>query len=80
MKLPRNLKGKDLAQATEILGYVATRQTGSHLRLTTHLNGQHHVTIPLHNPLSIGTLSNILADIALHHQITKEELVSMLFS
>ncbi|NYE57789.1 putative RNA binding protein YcfA (HicA-like mRNA interferase family) [Carboxydothermus ferrireducens DSM 11255] len=35
-----------------------TRQTGSHIRLTTTLKGEHHVTIPLHDPLKIGTLNN----------------------
>jgi predicted RNA binding protein YcfA (HicA-like mRNA interferase family) len=35
MKLPRNLSGNDLAQALKKLGYDVTRQTGSHLRLTT---------------------------------------------
>jgi hypothetical protein len=28
---------------------------GSHLRLTTDQNGQHHITIPNHDPLKIGT-------------------------
>ncbi|HRK26343.1 MAG TPA: type II toxin-antitoxin system HicA family toxin [Chitinophagales bacterium] len=79
MKLPRNLKGKELAQLLARLGYFATRQTGSHLRLSTEVKGQHHITIPLHNPISIGTLSNILSDIALHHQLTKDELIILLF-
>ena len=35
MRLPRDLSGKDLAKALKTLGYRATRQTGSHMRLTT---------------------------------------------
>ena len=35
MKLPRDLSGQDLAQALRKLGYRITRQTGSHIRLTT---------------------------------------------
>ena len=30
-------------------GYEVTRQTGSHLRLTTEVNGEHHITIPNHD-------------------------------
>ncbi|MDP9120977.1 MAG: type II toxin-antitoxin system HicA family toxin [Acidobacteriota bacterium] len=46
MRLPRGLTGEDLARALRRLGYDTTRQTGSHLRLTTLLRGEHHVTIP----------------------------------
>ena len=35
MRLPRDLSGSDLAQSLRKLGYSVTRQTGSHLRLTT---------------------------------------------
>jgi predicted RNA binding protein YcfA (HicA-like mRNA interferase family) len=35
MKLPRDITGIELAKRLEILGYQITRQTGSHLRLTT---------------------------------------------
>jgi len=34
-------------------GYQKTRQTGSHLRLTTSENGEHHITIPQHDALQI---------------------------
>ena len=51
MRLPRDLSGSDLAQSLLKLGYSITRQTGSHLRLTTHQDGEHHLTIPFHSPL-----------------------------
>jgi hypothetical protein len=35
MRLPRDLSGRDLLKALERDGYGVTRQTGSHLRLTT---------------------------------------------
>lgn len=35
MKIPRDLAGSDLAKALRELGYETTRQTGSHVRLTT---------------------------------------------
>jgi predicted RNA binding protein YcfA (HicA-like mRNA interferase family) len=61
MKLPRNISGADLAQAMKNLGYSVTRQTGSHMRLTTQQQGEHHVTSPCHDPLRVGTLAANLA-------------------
>jgi predicted RNA binding protein YcfA (HicA-like mRNA interferase family) len=79
MRLPRDLSGTDLAHALRKLGYSVTRQTGSHLRLTTQEHGEHHLTIPLHTPLRIGTLSAILADVATHFALNREELAERLF-
>ncbi len=80
MKLPRDLSGDDLAKALDELGYQVTRQTGSHFRLTTAEPSEHHVTIPRHDSLRIGTLSAILRDVAEHHGMTKDELVDRLFA
>jgi len=46
MKLPRDLGGEELAKILGKYGYQITRQTGSHIRLTTVFKGQHHMTIP----------------------------------
>ena len=78
MKLPRDLSGDDLAAALRKLGYQITRQAGSHMRLTTQQNGQHHVTVPRHSPMRVGTLGGILTDVATHHQITRDELLQRL--
>ncbi|MCY7423137.1 MAG: type II toxin-antitoxin system HicA family toxin [Chitinophagaceae bacterium] len=59
--------------------YEVTRQTGSHIRISTTLSGQHHVTIPNHNPIRLGTLSSIIHDIADHFNKTKEQVVEELF-
>lgn len=61
------------------LGYLPTRQSGSHIRLSTLVNGEHHITIPDHSPLKIGTLSAILNDVALHHGLNKAALINMIF-
>ncbi|NCS11518.1 MAG: type II toxin-antitoxin system HicA family toxin [Microcystis aeruginosa G13-09] len=61
------------------LGYEVSRQTGSHIRLTTSENGTHQITIPAHNPVKIGTLNNILRDVALHFNLSKDELLKRLF-
>lgn len=78
-KIPRNLSARSLIKKLEKLGYQPTRQVGSHIRITTEENGTHHITIPEHNPIKIGTLSNILKDIASHFEITKEELIERIF-
>ena len=79
MKLPRDLSGAELAKALSRIGYRVTRQTGSHLRLTTDFPSQHHVTIPAHDPLKVGTLAAILADVAAHLKITRDDLIDQLF-
>ena len=79
MKLPRDLTGAELVKALSRLGYRVTRQTGSHIRLTCESPTQHHVTIPAHAVLKVGTLSGILGDVATHLRIGKDELSSKLF-
>jgi len=79
MKLPRDLTGVKLAKALIRLGYQVNHQTGSHIRLTTLSGGEHHVTIPAHNPLKIGTLSAILRDIAEYHGLDRDALLRKLF-
>ena len=79
MKLPRDLSGEELAKLLKQYGYEINRQTGSHIRLTTSFEGEHHITIPAHKHLKIGTPSNILGDIAAHFKIDKGELIRRLF-
>ena len=35
MKIPRDLSGSELIKRLKKLGYTPTRQSGSHIRLTT---------------------------------------------
>jgi predicted RNA binding protein YcfA (HicA-like mRNA interferase family) len=76
MKLPRDVSGDDLAKALKALGYHVVRQTGSHLRLTTAEGGEHHITIPRHDPLRVGTFAAILDDVAAHFVISRDELLA----
>jgi predicted RNA binding protein YcfA (HicA-like mRNA interferase family) len=76
MKLPRDVSGEKLAKVLRTFGYRVTRQTGSHLRLTTTEHGEHHVTIPLHDPLHIGTFAAILDDVAAHFELSRTELLA----
>ena len=79
MRLPRDLSGIELAKALSRVGYHVTRQTGSHIRLTIDHPSQHHVTIPAHDPLKVGTLSGILNDASAHLKISRDELLQKLF-
>jgi predicted RNA binding protein YcfA (HicA-like mRNA interferase family) len=79
MKLPRDLSGDDLVKALAKFGYEMTRQKGSHMRLTTQRGGEHHVTIPRHDPLRIGTLRQVLDMVAAHVGIPRDELQKSLF-
>lgn len=80
MRLPRDLSGTELASSLRRFGYEITRQTGSHLRLTSTIRGsEHHVTIPRHAAVKVGTLSAILADIAAYLEMDRTDLVEQLF-
>ena len=79
MRLPRDLTGAALVRHLSKLGYRQTRQAGSHIRLTCDAPHQHHVTIPLHDPLRIGTLSAILGDVAEAQGIERDALLERLF-
>ncbi len=79
MRLPRDLTGAQLISALTKLGYLRTRQTGSHVRITCSQPVQHHVTVPLHDPLRIGTLAAILQDVAQVQSLSRDELLIRLF-
>ncbi len=79
MKLPRDLTGAELSKRLTRLAYTVSRQSGSHMRLSTSERGEHHVTIPRHDPLRIGTLAAILDAVAAHHGLSRDELLQRLF-
>ena len=79
MKLPRSLSGAELVKALRRLGYEVSRRTGSHIRLTLQAPKQHHLTIPNHDPIKIGTLAAIIADVSMRLDISREELIRKLF-
>ena len=54
MKIPRNISGGQLAKLLEVYGYEITHQVGSHIRLTTQKNGEHHITLPLHKAIHMA--------------------------
>jgi hypothetical protein len=49
------------------------------MRLTSTSQGfEHHLTIPQHKPLRVGTLSSIVDEIAAYLEIERQELVKEL--
>ena len=75
MKIPRDCNGTELARALRKFGYEFDRQTGSHMTYTTQRGGEHHVTIPFHRPIKVGTLQDILKAVATHHHTTVDQLI-----
>lgn len=50
------------------------------MRLSSSIKGEdHHLTIPNHKPLKVGTLSAVLSAIAGYLETDKQDLVSRLF-
>jgi len=79
MKLPRDLSSTELEKSLRrSYGYEFSRQVGSHRRLTTQIGGQHHLTIPQHDPIRVGTLRTILGEIMEHHRLSLDEVLAKL--
>ena len=78
MRLPRDVAPQSLIRALSVYGYHLTRQTGSHIRVTTQIGGEHHEVIPNHKAIKIGTLQRILSSVAKHHSISADELLKSL--
>jgi predicted RNA binding protein YcfA (HicA-like mRNA interferase family) len=74
VKTPRNLSAQDLIKILKKYGYEVARQKGSHIRLVRYGdNGEHHVTIPNHAPIKLGTLSAIVSDVTDQLGLNKED-------
>lgn len=80
MRLPRDLSGHELIKLLQRYGYEVTRQVGSHIRLRSMLRGSaHHLTVPDHRSLRVGTLNLILSDVADYLDIDRSLLEQELF-
>ena len=80
MKLPRSLSGAELTSALRRFGYRDVRQSGSHLRLSCETpHGTHHLTIPLHDSLRVGTLAAIMGEVERAHVMTRDQVLERLF-
>lgn len=68
----QDLNARELIKHLRKFGYVQTRQVGSHIRLTKSDAGEVHITIPNHDPVKLGTLNNILNEVAAQLGISKK--------
>ena len=79
MRIPRDISGKELIKLLSVFGYEIIHQKGSHIKVTTKQNGQHHIAVPNHDPIKIGTLNGIISQVANHLALTKNEISEKLF-
>jgi predicted RNA binding protein YcfA (HicA-like mRNA interferase family) len=80
LKLPRDLSGHELAKLLRRYDYAVVRQTGSNMRLKSTFRGMpHHITIPAHDPIKVGTLAGILSEVAGYLEIDRSMLDKELF-
>lgn len=77
MKLPRDLSGDELIlHLRRHWDYERVHQVGSHVILQTTQPSPHRVAVPAHAFLRVGTLNAILASIAAHKGVSKDEILS----
>jgi predicted RNA binding protein YcfA (HicA-like mRNA interferase family) len=50
-------------------------QVGSRVILQTQQPSSHRIAVPAHTALRIGTLNSILAAVAVHKNVPKEEIL-----
>ena len=80
-KISRDISGRKLTKLLEKYGYQITRETASHIRLISNFKKKEHkVTVPDHHPIKIGTLNNILNDLANYLEMDKKKLIDKLFN
>jgi len=78
MKLPRGVSAERLIRALERLGYAAIRQKGSHISLLHEAEPKHSISVPLHDPLKIGTFHGILVEVARAQSISIQDILDLL--
>ena len=74
------MSAKNLIKLLKVYGYEVVSQRGSHIKVTTQQNGEHHLAIPNHDPIKIGTLNAILRQVAEHADKSREDIFKELFS
>jgi predicted RNA binding protein YcfA (HicA-like mRNA interferase family) len=78
VKLPRGVSADRLIRALERLGYIVIRQKGSHARLFHEAVTVHSISVPMHDPLKIGTFHGILAEVSRAQSISIQEILELL--
>jgi predicted RNA binding protein YcfA (HicA-like mRNA interferase family) len=75
-KLPRDIDGEKFARRLcSRFGYQERSRVGSHIVLQLVGANVPHVTIPAHDPVKVGTLSNILKALEQQTGMDRDELL-----
>lgn len=76
MKLPRDLSGRQVAQALcRDWGYRIVNQQGSHIILQTEEPKHQRLAVPDHSPIRVGTPNAILRSVSQHKGVDRESLL-----
>jgi predicted RNA binding protein YcfA (HicA-like mRNA interferase family) len=78
VKLPRGVSAEQLIRALQRLGYAVIRQKGSHVRLFHEAAPTHSISVPLHDPLKIGTFHAILVEVARAQSASIQDILDLL--
>jgi len=78
MKLPREVSADQLIRELKHIGYSVIRQKGSHVRLFHEDPPAHSITVPLHNPMKIGTFHGILVEVAQAQSVSIQSILDLL--
>ena len=76
MTLPRDLSGVELVR--HLCGrwsYREVHRVGSHVTLETDQPSRQRVVVPAHPQLRVGTLAAILAAVARHKGVTRDDVL-----
>ena len=77
MQLPRDVSGTSLLMSLRRPGCEAVHRRGSHVRITTQVDGEHHEVVPIRSPIKEETLSSILESVGRHHGMSVDELLQL---
>lgn len=76
MKTPRDLSGRELADALcRHWEYREVYQAGSHIILQTEVPSHQRLPIPAHKYLRVGTLNAILRLVASHKGTSRDDIL-----
>ena len=79
MKPPRDLPGKELIKCLcRRWGYAEVNRESSHVTLEASTPSKHRVTVPTHDALKVGTLTNILNSVSRHKGVSRDAILRSL--
>ena len=68
MKTPRAISGDELVKLLQRFGYRLAKQKGSHMKTDQDAKREHHLVVPRHGAVRLGTLHRIIGEVAGHFE------------